>query len=81
MDDTTAYRLLRDNEPLLRLLCENRVHLADVYHIGIYEQYRRMRRQGCKASYAAAMLAERHGTTVRTIYNIIRRLGRRVRVR
>lgn len=70
-----VYEVINFNRELLEKLGAAGIRLQDARYAGLYEDYDRMVRQGEKASYAVAVLAERYKVCERKAWDLIKRLG------
>ena len=72
----TIFESLKLNEQLLSHLCSNRIDVKDINYLPLYEQYQQMKEGGEKVSYIIAILAERYNLGERTVWRVIKKLGR-----
>ena len=70
----TIYELLSLNKDLLRYLSETGIRVKDYRYVYLFRDYTKMKRDGCKTTYAVAVLAEKYGICERKVYDVIRRL-------
>ena len=77
------YELLSLNKDSLRYLSAAGIKTKDYRYVDLFRDYRyvdlfrdymRMTGEGCKTTYAVAVLAEKYGICERKVYDVIRRL-------
>jgi len=76
----TNFEILKSNESLLRTLVLNGVRICDIEYLEMYDDYRRLVREGHKKTYIVSYLEEQYGCPVPTIYRVVKRLERRLKV-
>ena len=77
---TTAYDILKTNESLLRVLVLNGVNAGDIEHLEMYVDYRRLMSEGHKKTYVVSYLEEQYGCPVPTIYRVVKRMEKRIKI-
>ena len=70
----TIYELLSLNKDSLRYLSAAGIKTKDYRYVDLFRDYMRMTGEGCKTTYAVAVLAEKYGICERKVYDVIRRL-------
>ena len=75
-----AKDLVELNERLLKSLSEVGVKSGDYKHIGMFREYEKMVAGGAKKDYVKAVLAERYGMSESSVYRVVRRLSRQVKI-
>ena len=74
----THYELLKSTESALKMMQANDVCIDNVRHIEVYEQLRRMEREGHKKTFIIAYLCEQYGVSEATLYRVASRMSRNV---
>lgn len=70
----TIYEMVRMNRLLLEVLDSNGMNVKDVKYLPMYEEYRRMVREGHKMIYIVAFLSEEYGLSEATIYRVVAKM-------
>lgn len=71
--------IVRIGRELLKLLSENEVRVEDWKYLNMYDEYRRMRKNGVKYRFAVAELATLHHISRAKVERIISRLQKNVK--
>ena len=66
------FELLKTCAELLKTLHGYGIRIDDYKYVKLYEEYRRMRQDGEKTTYAVALLAERYHISERKVYKLIK---------
>lgn len=66
-----ALNLLKS--PIFALL-NSGVRVEDVKYLALYKEYKHLVNEGYKCGYAAAVVAEKYSVSVRSVYDIVKRL-------
>lgn len=69
----TLFEILDFNRNMVGIMKEVGVKEDDYRYFPLYEEYRRMVRNGDKVTYIVAVLAERYHVSERKVYSLIRR--------
>lgn len=72
----TVYELLKATESVCKMMSENGVQPEDVKYLTIYEEWKRLRREGHKVRYISFYLSEQYGVGEATVYRIAKRFDR-----
>lgn len=72
--------LLEANKSLLELMEREKMNPSDVKYIRLYEEYLRMKSEGHKLTYIVAFLVDEYQVGQATVYRIIERFGKLVKV-
>lgn len=51
------------------------IRMEDVPYVGLYKEYTRMKKEGCKTTYIVACLAEKYRISERKVYTLLKRLS------
>lgn len=70
----TIYEMMRMNRFLLEVLDSNGMNVKDVKYLPMYEEYRRLVRDGHKMIYIVAFLSEEYGLSEATIYRVVSKM-------
>ena len=70
------YDVLKVAESVLRMLSKNGVGVKDVEHLAMYEDLKRLEREGHKKTYIVHYLGEQYNTPPATIYRVEKRMER-----
>ncbi len=71
----TIYELLSLNKDSLRYLSAAGIRTKDYRYVDLFRDYTEMMGEGCKTTYAVAVLLnEKYGICERKVYDVIRRL-------
>ncbi len=76
----SIYELIRVYEGPMKILAEANVNLSDVKYLELYQEYIRMKKEGHKLTYIVAFLMEEYSVGQATVYRIIDKFGKPVRV-
>lgn len=68
------YDVLKISSPQIELLEKVGVSPDYCRYIALYEDYVKMRNMGGEVTYIVAKLAEDYGVSVRTIYDVVKRM-------
>lgn len=68
------YDIISFNRELLQKLSNLNINSSDYQAATIYEQFIKLKKEGEKVSYITLKLAELHGCSQRTIYNIVNKM-------
>lgn len=71
----TMYEVLRLNKGLFQFMVENDVQPQDVQYLAMYEEYKRMKKEGHKMVYIVAFLCDEYGVCEATVYRVVKRFG------
>lgn len=74
----TEYELLKCAESVCRVMSRNGIRPDDVKYIEVYEEWRRLRKEGHKIRYISCYLSEQYGIGEATIFRIAKRFGKEV---
>lgn len=75
----TIYELLSSNQSLLNLMLKNSIKRTDMEYIGMMDDYKKMRMQRQKVGYIVNFLADKYGISVRTVFNVVKKMSSRVK--
>lgn len=75
-----VYEILKANESLLRTLVLSKVRVNDIEWLEMYSDYKRLIKEGHKKTYIVSYLEEQYGCPVPTIYRVVKRLDRGLKV-
>lgn len=70
----TIYELLSLNKDSLRYLSAAGIKTKDYRYVDLFRDYTKMMDEGCKTTYAVAVLAGKYGICERKVYDVLRRL-------
>lgn len=76
----TVFEVLSFHKWLFRQLDDAGIKTEVFRFIDLYDDYRRLKREGNKKTYIVAVLAEKYGVSERTVYGVIRRLSEECRI-
>lgn len=76
----TKFELIKANQTLLKTLVENKIDPREVQNIKIFEEYREMKAKKQKVGYIVFFLKEKYELSESTIYTLIRRMSKRVKL-
>ena len=76
----TVFEVLSFHKWLFRQLDDAGIKTEDFRFIDLYDDYRRLKREGNKKTYIVAVLAEKYGVSERAVYGVIRRLSEECRI-
>lgn len=76
----TVFEVLSFHKWLFRHRQAAGIKTEDFRFIDLYDDYRRLKREGNKKTYIVAVLAEKYGVSERTVYGVIRRLSEECRI-
>lgn len=65
--------IMKIGRKTLELLQKSCIRTGDVRYLGMYDEFKQIRRDGGKSSYAAAILSEKYKISERTVYYLIRK--------
>lgn len=74
------YDILKSAVSLLRIMVENGVDERDVLHLDMYEDYRRLMKEGHKKMYIVRYLCEQYGIGEATIYRVANRMEKKLKI-
>ena len=75
-----AIDLMKFCEKVMKSLSKVGVKTSDCQHIGMYNEYKELERQGVKKEYIRAVLSGRYHISESTIYRIVTRLDKQVKI-
>ena len=73
----TLFEALKFNREPLEMLMRIGGRQNDVRYIDLYDEYRAMKAHGEKMTYIAHYLAEKYSISVRKVYELVKRFGRK----
>jgi hypothetical protein len=73
------YDVLKVAESVLRMLSKNGVDVKDVEHLAMYEDLKRLEREGHKKTYIVHYLGEQYKAPPATIYRVEKRMEREMK--
>lgn len=76
----TLYELISFHKELLHRLSDAGVRTGDYRYADLFRDYTEMIQAGYKVTYAVAVLSERYRVSERTVYALLRRLARNVKL-
>ena len=76
----TRYEFLKSNRSLIKLLVDNIIDPKDVEYLPIFEEFNEMRSKKHKVVYIIVHLCEKYGKSERTMYKIIGRMKKKVKL-
>ena len=68
----TRFELIEISRELIQRIKDTGIRMDDVEYVGMYKDYLTMKNNN-KKTYVVAVLAEKYNTSVRTVYNVIKR--------
>ena len=74
----THYQLLKTAETIFRTAHDNGVCVSDVRNLEVYEDLRRMEREGHKKTFIVAYLCNQYEINEATLYRIANRMARKI---
>lgn len=75
-----AIDILKTFESTLKVLVKNGVNIADVEHIEMYMDYKRLASEGHKKTYIVSYLEEQYNCPVPTIYRVVKRMEKTLKI-
>lgn len=75
-----TYDILKTFQSTLTMLVKNGVNVADVEYIDMYADYKRLMGEGHKKTYIVSYLEEQYGCPVPTIYRVVKRMEKVLRI-
>lgn len=75
-----VYDLIKAYEGPMNVLNEANVNLTDVRYIDLYKEFLRMKSEGHKLTYIVAFLVDEYSVGQATVYRIIEKFGKPVKV-
>lgn len=76
----TVYDLIKVYEGPMNVLNEANVNLTDVRYIDLYQEFLRMKSEGHKLTYIVAFLMDEYSVGQATVYRVIDKFGKPVKV-
>ena len=73
----TLFEALKFNREPLEMLLKLGGRPTDIRYIDLYADYQTMKGEGEKVTYIVYYLAEKYSVSVRKVYELIRRFGRK----
>lgn len=70
------YELLKCAESVCRKMADNGIKPEDVRYLPMYEDWKRLRKEGHKVRYISYYLSEQYGVGEATVYRIAKRFER-----
>jgi len=74
----TQYEYMKMSESVLKVAVGSNMNVADVKHLELYEEYRRLKADGLKVTYIVDYLQEQYGVPVASIYRLVKRMSREI---
>lgn len=72
------YDILKMAESVIKTISENGINPADVYHLAMYEDYQRLKKEGLKVTYVVNYLIQQYGVPEATIYRVVKRMQKEI---
>ena len=76
----TVFDLIKVYEGPINVLNDANVNLSDVRYIKLFNQYLRMKKEGHKLTYIVAFLVDEYSVGQATVYRIIEKFSKPVKV-
>lgn len=76
----TVYDLIKVYEGPMNVLNEANINLTDVRYVDLYQEFLRMKSEGHKLTYIVAFLMDEYSVGQATIYRVIDKFGKPVKV-
>ncbi|MBD9092115.1 MULTISPECIES: hypothetical protein [Bacteroides] len=76
----TVFDLIKVYEGPMNVLNDANVNLSDVRHIELFREYLRMKKEGHKLTYIVAFLVDEYSVGQATVYRIIDKFSKPVKV-
>ena len=76
----TVFDLIKVYEGPINVLNDANVNLSDVRYIKLFNEYLRMKKEGHKLTYIVAFLVDEYSVGQATVYRIIEKLSKPVKV-
>ena len=64
----TAFDVLNLYQTPFEWMLNSGIHIEDVSYVGLYKEYIRMKKDGCKTTYIVVYLAEKYRISERKVY-------------
>ena len=76
----TVFDLIKVYEGPINVLNDANVNLSDVRYIKLFNEYLRMKKEGHKPTYIVALLLDEYSVGQATVYRIIEKFSKPVKV-
>ena len=76
----TVFDLIKVYEGPINVLNDANVNLSDVRYIKLFNEYLRMKKEGHKLTYIVAFLVDEYSVVQATVYRIIEKFSKPVKV-
>ena len=71
----TVFDVLNLYQTPFEWMLNSGIRMEDVPYVGLYKEYTRMKKEGCKKTYIVASLAEKYRISERKVYTLLKRLS------
>ena len=71
----TVFDVLNLYQTPFEWMLDSGIHIEDVSYVGLYKEYIRMKKEGCKTTYIVVCLAEKYRISERKVYTLLKRLS------
>ena len=71
----TAFDVLNLYQTPFEWMLNSGIHIEDVSYVGLYKEYIRMKKDGCKTTYIVVYLAEKYRISEHKVYTLLKRLS------
>lgn len=71
----TVFDVLNLYQTPFEWMLDSGIHIEDVSYVGLYKEYIRMKKEGCKMTYIVVCLAEKYRISERKVYTLLKRLS------
>jgi hypothetical protein len=68
-----THEAIRIYKPLIDAMQNCNIKVEDVKHLGLYDDFTRLRNEGHKITYIASYLASEYNVSERTVYAIVKK--------
>lgn len=76
----TIEELIKVNESLIRIMCDNGIDTCIVKHLEMYNDYKRLTKEGHKKTYIVGYLSDVYGVNERTVYRVVGKMNQEVKI-
>lgn len=76
----TQYELIKTNETVLKAMIRYKIGVLEVNNLMVYEEYRARKARKEKIGYIMCSLKEKYNISERSIYGIVKRMGKKIEI-
>lgn len=75
-----VYEIVKIGLPVLDVLQKSCINMGDCSYLGLYEEYDKLVREGCKKSMVVSFLAGKYYISERRVWYLVKKYGKECKI-